>query len=272
MDRQIQGFYANVEMLERDELFRHLFFGLSRERQKKIEDMNNKAGRAHSLMAWALFDLGLCRIYGLRERDVTISCGAWGKPYVRNHPQIRFNLSHSGDYALAVFAPVEVGCDIQKKERAKSSERIAARFFSQEEQRAVAAGVDFYRIWARKESYLKLSGRGMAYDMRVFSVVEDTVPVPEMPAEAAAVPEAGADDADVNGAAIETEPLDDDAETSAATVSAGQISASDTVLAAGEWCRFADFELPDYCISACYAGAEPLPVTWSRIAAADFFA
>lgn len=173
MDTNILGFYANVKMLEQEEVFRHFFCSLSKGRQQKIEAIKAAGGRRSTLGAWTLVDHGLQQLFGLRERDVTIAYGAHGKPYVQNKPHIHFNLSHSGDYVLAVFAPTEVGCDIQQTTQGTREARIAARFFTEAEQQALAAGMDFYRIWARKESYIKCIGDGMARDLRSFSVVED---------------------------------------------------------------------------------------------------
>lgn len=221
-------------------MFRHFFCGLSRERQKKIEEIRLKTERERSLMAGALFRLGLFRLYGLQEQTAVISYGARGKPFLRDYPHIHFNLSHSGEYALAVFAPTAVGCDIQQRERAKNEERIAARFFAPGERRALAEGEDFYRIWARKESYIKLTGEGMAADMQSVCVM---------------------------------------GESSAACIACGTGESYGEcgyrVTGRGEQsrcvpCRFADFELPDYCLSVCYAGAKSFPVVWIQAEQADF--
>lgn len=173
MDMNILGFYANTKKLEQEEMFRHFFCSLSKERQQKIEAVKTAGGRRSSLGAWALLDHDLQQLYGLREREITIAYGSHGKPYVKDRPDIHFNLSHSGDYVLAVFGPVEIGCDIQQITQNTRGERIAARFFTEAEQQALAAGMDFYRIWARKESYIKCTGEGMACDLRSFSVVEE---------------------------------------------------------------------------------------------------
>lgn len=178
------GFYANTKMLEQEEVFQHFFCSLSKERQRKIESVKAAGGRRSTLGAWTLLDHGLQQLFGLRERDASVGYGAHGKPCIKDRPDIHFNLSHSGDYVLAVFAPVEVGCDIQKIGEAHRNDRVAARFFAENEQNAMAQGMDFYRIWARKESYIKCTGDGMARDLRSFSVVEDAAqesgPIPEV--------------------------------------------------------------------------------------------
>ena len=173
MNNKILGFYANTKMLEQEEVFRHFFCSLSKERQQKIEAIKAEGGRRSSLGAWALMDYCLQQLYGLHEREITITYGAHGKPYVKDKPDIHFNLSHSGDYVLAAFGPAELGCDIQMIGEAHRNDRIAARFFTEAEQKALAEGVDFYCIWARKESYIKCIGDGMACDLRSFDVVGD---------------------------------------------------------------------------------------------------
>ena len=175
MDTRIQGYYANAKMLEQEDVFRHFFCELSKERQQKIEAVKAAGGRRSTLGAWTLMDFGLRQLSGLRQKDVTIAYGAHGKPYLKDRPEMHFNLSHSGDYVLAVFGPVELGCDIQMIGEAHRNDRIAARFFTETEQKALAEGVDFYRIWARKESYIKCIGDGMACDLRSFDVVENRV-------------------------------------------------------------------------------------------------
>ncbi len=170
---EIHGLYANINMLEQQDLFRHFLCELSTERQQKIEALRTQTGRLHSLGAWTLLDRLLVDDMGVRERELEIAIGAHRKPYVVGHTDIQFNLSHSGDYVLAVLAPVEVGCDIQRIEENERQEQITARFFTAEEQAAYASGVGFYRIWARKESWIKCDGSGMTQDLRDFSVVAD---------------------------------------------------------------------------------------------------
>lgn len=115
--------------------------------------------------------------------------GEEGKPYFRNLP-FYFNLSHSGEYVLCVIATEEIGADIQqyrsgnheidsvRGERDYHGQddfhrksvymgRLAGRFFSERECAALEqAGGErerlFYRLWARKEAYGKLTGKGVA--------------------------------------------------------------------------------------------------------------
>lgn len=96
--------------------------------------------------------------------------GEKGKPYFREHP-FYFSLSHSGDYVLCVLSNQEVGADIQQH-CGKDVGKLARRFFSEREamalEQAGAAREElFYRLWARKEAYGKLTGRGVADALKV---------------------------------------------------------------------------------------------------------
>ncbi|MCI9283088.1 MAG: 4'-phosphopantetheinyl transferase superfamily protein [Lachnospiraceae bacterium] len=167
----VSGFQQDVAV-EGPE-FRHLCERLSEKRQQKIESFRYAKGKALSLGAGLLLDYGLFQ-YGIRERDVVMVYGPDEKPYLRDYPEIHFNLSHSGTLAMAVFADWEVGCDIERI--AVPDMRIAHRFFAVGEIAALESGKEeeqtenFYRFWTLKESFLKLTGKGMRMPMNAFCI------------------------------------------------------------------------------------------------------
>ena len=110
-----------------------------------------------------------CSVYGLlRGLDAPLSFAyryeKSGKPYFTNYPYY-FNLSHSGDYVVCALSEREVGIDLQEH-RAVDFQRMAGRFFSSAEADVLARAEDreafFFRLWARKEAYGKLTGKGLA--------------------------------------------------------------------------------------------------------------
>ena len=86
-------------------------------------------------------------------------------PYLPGHPQICFNISHSGEYAACAFASIPIGMDLQQHRRA-AWERMAERYFSAEDQKRLAAAENaetlFFRIWTEEESYGKWRGTGLS--------------------------------------------------------------------------------------------------------------
>lgn len=106
--------------------------------------------------------------------------GPEGKPAIPGSP-LRFNLSHSGELALAAFTlNRDVGVDIERIREGVNDEGIARRFFSQSESSALSALPEgerdhaFFRIWTRKEAYVKARGGGLSIPLDSFDVSLDS--------------------------------------------------------------------------------------------------
>ena len=102
--------------------------------------------------------------------------GAHGKPYLPGS-DVRFNLSHSGEWAvLAVARGREVGIDIERIDAGFAQEQIPERFFSPREVAELRAlprceqTAAFFRCWSRKEAYIKARGLGLALALDSFDV------------------------------------------------------------------------------------------------------
>ncbi len=97
--------------------------------------------------------------------------GPSGKPALEGSlaDSLAFNLSHSGGWGLcAVTRGFEVGVDIERLDRKVNYEQLATGFFSECE-RDYLQGVSshrrrrqFFRIWTRKEAWLKGKGGGFS--------------------------------------------------------------------------------------------------------------
>jgi 4'-phosphopantetheinyl transferase len=90
---------------------------------------------------------------------------------------ITFNVSHSGGMGLMAFTRRrEIGVDIEHIKRDFEVEGIANRFFSETEQRQLAALPSaerfeaFFRCWTRKEAYVKATGDGLSLPLHQFDV------------------------------------------------------------------------------------------------------
>jgi len=90
---------------------------------------------------------------------------------------LRFNLSHSHGLALvAVTRGREIGVDIEWVRPGMSDERIAERFFSTGEVRALRKLPErlqdeaFFNCWTRKEAYIKAKGEGLSMPLSDFEV------------------------------------------------------------------------------------------------------
>ena len=103
----------------------------------------------------------------LSPEEVSFAYKPHGKPYLEKDKDIRFNLSHSGCWALlAVTDGLKTGVDLERIDKAIDYEKIAARFFSPAERTLLAKFPEprrrrgFYRLWTKKEASLKCLGSG----------------------------------------------------------------------------------------------------------------
>lgn len=113
--------------------------------------------------------------YGLNLKSEEMCAGRFGKPYLKNHSKLCFNLSHSGRYAAGAIGDSELGIDIQKI--GKPNNKLARRFFTDNEYNNIISQKDdkavqklFYRYWALKESFIKAVGRGMNIALNEFEI------------------------------------------------------------------------------------------------------
>jgi 4'-phosphopantetheinyl transferase len=107
---------------------------------------------------------------------------AEGKPFLDapNARGLEFNLSDSGDLALiAVSRCGAVGVDVEQFHPLRDRTPLADSFFAEEERAALRALPEtertaaFYRIWARKEAFIKAIGVGIGFGLTRFAVSSD---------------------------------------------------------------------------------------------------
>jgi 4'-phosphopantetheinyl transferase len=107
---------------------------------------------------------------------------AHGKPFLVDHPEVTFNLSHAGDYGLlAVTSGRPVGVDIELIRPDFADSAVARHFFSAAEQAQLAHlstdkyTMAFFTCWTRKEAYIKARGEGLSHPLRDFDVAVQPV-------------------------------------------------------------------------------------------------
>lgn len=115
---------------------------------------------------------GLLMQKALGTDDVAIEEN--GKPYLPDGPH--FSLSHSGSWAVLAVSDAPLGVDVEKA-GGRNWRRLMGRLHPREiEALRLCAEPEalFYRIWTRKESYVKMLGRGLSMDFRAFCVYDET--------------------------------------------------------------------------------------------------
>jgi 4'-phosphopantetheinyl transferase len=118
----------------------------------------------------------IARYTGQHPRAAAFSYGPCGKPSL-NGGALRFNLAHSGEYALIAFTrDREIGVDLEAERDIDSLDAMARRVFTAEENAARDALPEverrraFFLGWSRKEAFMKLTGEGMQRPLESFAV------------------------------------------------------------------------------------------------------
>jgi len=147
-------------------------------------DESQRAARFHfdkdrqrfTLSHIALRDI-LSRYLHIQPEKIIFTVGEYGKPAVVSNLNLDFNLSHSGDYALiAVARGHKTGVDVEHFREELEIEKIAQRFFSNEENAELMSlpldqqPTGFFNCWTRKEAYIKAHGLGLSLPLDSFDV------------------------------------------------------------------------------------------------------
>jgi 4'-phosphopantetheinyl transferase len=111
-------------------------------------------------------------------RDLRFVYSQHGKPSLATPaPDVRFSVSHSGDFALlAVALGREVGVDIEAIREDVETDKLAERFFSVRERHCFRTlppkkrVLAFFRCWTCKEAFLKAQGIGLSRSLGSFDV------------------------------------------------------------------------------------------------------
>lgn len=116
---------------------------------------------------------------GVAPAALRFTTGPKGKPALAwpEGSGLEFNFSDSADLALlALSRDAPVGVDVEHRHRVSNLEGIAASHFAAEEREALLAlpAADrvetFFRIWTRKEAYIKAIGIGLTFGLDRFAV------------------------------------------------------------------------------------------------------
>lgn len=121
--------------------------------------------------AHMLLNTALKRLYGIER--YSIKTGKHGKPYLEDHPDIFFNLSHCRGLAVCGISDSEIGTDCELIR--PYSKNAAKKVFSDSEIDFVlknnAPDESFFRIWTLKEALGKAMGTGIFSGLKEYEFV-----------------------------------------------------------------------------------------------------
>lgn len=140
---------------------------LSAQRREQALKFKHELGQRTCVAAYLLLCEGLCKEYGITEKPV-FEYGKHGKPFMVEHPEIHFNLSHCREAAICMISDKPVGIDVESIREFKQT--LVDYTMNPDEilqiQSAERPDVEFIKLWTQKEAVLKLSGEGISRDMK----------------------------------------------------------------------------------------------------------
>jgi len=161
----------------------HCMQYLSEDERIRAEKLKIAEKKNQFVITRSVLRLLLSSSLGKSYQDIDFFYGEHGKPSIKeslNNKPIEFNISHSENYALiAIALGNRVGVDIEKINADIDHQSLSKRFFSENEKNDLIKCADelqldsFYRVWCRKESFIKATGKGVAYGLDRFSVTLD---------------------------------------------------------------------------------------------------
>lgn len=148
----------------------------------EISRLEHELGRA-------LLIKGLNDLYGFAYSDedaaALISTGPAGKPFLPDHPEIFFNITHSAGLVACAFHSDPVGIDAEPagyfpevligKALTEGEKNLLLSCSHDESLRQEC----FWRLWTLKEAYVKMSGIGVDTDLKAFSFAFDPLATPD---------------------------------------------------------------------------------------------
>jgi medium-chain acyl-[acyl-carrier-protein] hydrolase len=150
---------------------------LDAQEQERAQRFRFPADHNRFVVGRALMRTLLGQYVGEDPTRLQFSYASVGKPFLRDHG-LQFNLAHSGNLALlAVAGRRAVGVDVEQVRASIETMTIAERYFAPDELALLRAvpperqRLLFFRIWTRKEAYMKATGLGLYTPLEEFGVL-----------------------------------------------------------------------------------------------------
>lgn len=155
---------------------------LQADEQRRAAKFRRGIDRRRFVAGRGLLRAILARYNGVEPGALRFVYGLHGKSALAFSAQpapIHFNLAHTDNLALLAVALRPVGVDVEMVRPLPDLDELIAHYFAPSEQQALSA-LDgaarlaaFYRVWTRKEAWLKLGGEGLMRDPAQIAVTCD---------------------------------------------------------------------------------------------------
>lgn len=155
----------------------HIYITHFEQPEKMKHTAEHKVGL--TLLSAALSDLYHIQI-APEDMEAHLDKNEYGKPFLKDYPDIHFNISHASDLAICAISDQVIGADVEKIK--EFHDTILRKVFTDEEKAFFQQIADneaarqewFFRFWTLKEARIKHAGMGLSMSLTRFSFVFDT--------------------------------------------------------------------------------------------------
>lgn len=149
---------------------------LDQKEQDRAERFKVEPARNNFIIARGTLRSLLAQYLHSDPKGIIFQQNSYGKLFIETD-LLQFNISHSGDYALFIFAKnYQVGIDVEHVRDNFDYIAIAQKFFSPQEIIDLLAAPKeqqlyaFFNCWSRKEAFIKGIGKGIFFALDKFAV------------------------------------------------------------------------------------------------------
>ncbi len=174
----IKLYYVELNDVVDAEVFKQLLTFVSKNKYEQIKRFHFDIDKKLSLYSEILVRTIVYKELNIFNREIIFYKNKYGKPYLKNHSDFHFNLSHTRNAIIAAIADKPIGIDIEKIRVADA--KIAKRFFTESEVAyIIKARIDmdkrFYEVWTKKEAYIKFMGKGFSIPLNSFDTLDGDI-------------------------------------------------------------------------------------------------
>lgn len=172
---ELQIWYADLTSSQHN--IENLHDILDQTEKNRVANFSNKILKRNYIVTRGILRIILSKYLQIPPTEIQLTYNKYGKPKCAYTRELNFNLSHSGNFVIYTFTlDYKVGVDLEFIRHIKNSQKIAKRFFSEEENTELNALPEnkyqdaFFHCWTRKEAFIKALGVGLSYPLNQFSV------------------------------------------------------------------------------------------------------
>lgn len=165
-------FVLEVDFNLEEKRYKKLFTKLSQSRQIKVNSFYNENDKIISTLTEIFIKYCLEQYIGKKLIKLELIYNNYGKPRLKDFPNIYFNISHSGNIIVCSVNNQQLGIDVEKVK--KFDFNIIDMFCNVNDinhlKDVINKNIALYKIWTAKEAFLKFKGTGLVDDIKNISI------------------------------------------------------------------------------------------------------